>query len=315
MAAVVPVPRYTEVPLTPLLIARGINDKGIAVGQLTTYPAQRGGVRYPSGRVITLGVLPGDDWSDASAINNVGQVIGRSGNSTTGVVRTFVWDVEGGMRWLGTLAGHGDQAAAINDRGVVVGMSNLVAGAPYPFTAFIARPKGQLLNLGTLLGSPAYSGASDINDIGQVIGDSEFGPFLWSSEGGVSFLPFSLGTYATGINRSGVIVGSYYNATRGKRQGFRWSSLQGFIDLGPANGDYGAAAQIGNNGTVVGLWIIGGKTRAFAGKGDDIFEIGGDGSNALAVNNCGVASGYASGGNGSYAAMWIPRGIALTGIC
>ena len=87
MAAVIPAAGFTEVSVAPILIARDINDKGVVVGPLTPFPSSRGGVRYPDGRVINLGVLPGDDWSDAHGINNIGQVVGRSGNSSTAVTR------------------------------------------------------------------------------------------------------------------------------------------------------------------------------------------------------------------------------------
>ena len=307
-AAIIPA-GLTEVTVAPILIARDINDQGVVVGPLTPFPNSRAGVRYPDGRVINLGVLPGDHWSDASAVNNVGQVVGRSGNNTTGVIRAFIWDAERGMRWLGTLGGGVDQPASINDRGVVVGTSQLTAGSVYPTTAFLWQSNAGMTDLGALIGDRAGSGAFDINARGQVVGTSVRGPFLWQRDLSTTFLPFPQGASAEGINAQGAIVGSYFNASLGKNQAYRWSLATGFVTLSPASADHGASTAISDDGTVVGIVISGGVVRAFVFR--DVFDSALGFSGAEGVNNCGVASGFTS----SVGAIWVPSGVPLTGIC
>lgn len=303
---------YTEVSLAPLSIARAINARGVAVGQLFSASGSRGGVRYPDGRVVSVGVLPGDNWSDASDVNEMGQVIGRSSNDSTGVSRGFIWDRAGGIRPLGSLGGVADFPASINDRGVVVGYSSRVpSGVPYPTTATLQRPGGALRDLGSALGSPASSAAFDINSQQQIIGQSDFGPFLWSPEDGTYFLPLPAGAYANAINSNGVIVGSYWNAALGKSQAYRWSRSSGFTDIGPAYAEHGVAWDVADDGTIVGYLFIAGVPRAFAARGRELLEIGGDQSLALSVNRCGIVSGVSN----SSAVMWVPAGRSRTGVC
>ena len=142
------------------------------------------------------------------------------------------------MRWLGTLGGGDDQPWAINDRGVVVGASSLTRGALFPRTAFLWELKRGMIDLGALIGDQVYSAAYDINVQGYVVGESVKGPFLWRDETSNRILPFPSAAYALGINRLGVVVGQYWNASLGKTQSYRWTQLRGFVNLGPSTGDH-----------------------------------------------------------------------------
>ncbi len=70
-----------------------------------------------------LGTLAGEEGTSfASGVNNRGQVVGTS-TTRDGSYRAFLW-ANGKMRNLGTLSGGrdlGSRAAAINDRGQIVG--------------------------------------------------------------------------------------------------------------------------------------------------------------------------------------------------
>jgi probable HAF family extracellular repeat protein len=78
--------------------------------------------------MVNLGALGtvGGFGSEANAVNNRGQVVGRT---VVGFeLHAFSWTKKGGMLDLGTLGGDSD-AVAVNDRGQVVGVSNTTAGA------------------------------------------------------------------------------------------------------------------------------------------------------------------------------------------
>ena len=100
--------------------ATAINDKGVVVG-ISELP--RDGVAhafaYANGVMRDLGTLPGHEDSHATGINSHGVIVGYSANTVEDSV-AFIASVDGGMRRLFDAPGA-SYAAAINDRGVVVG--------------------------------------------------------------------------------------------------------------------------------------------------------------------------------------------------
>src|SRR5260370_40427903 len=73
--------------------------------------------------VTDLGFLPGDAYSFAYAINNSGQIVGESDDSS-GNAHAYVWSSAGGMVNLGVLPGGSSAIAdGINDSGEVTGDS------------------------------------------------------------------------------------------------------------------------------------------------------------------------------------------------
>ena len=132
-----------------------------------------------------LGTLGGTD-SAAFCINERGQIAGMSFTNTTvnpatGVptLDPFLWD-NGTMLDLGTLGGTSGVAFAINNRGQVVGASNLVGDNGGH--AFLWDREGGMQDLGTLGG--AAGGALTINNAGDIAGadsraDGSGGSFLW----------------------------------------------------------------------------------------------------------------------------------------
>ena len=119
-----------------------------------------------------LGTLDSSDpanFSEANAINDSGQVVGRSKNAD-GEVHAFLWQ-NGVMTDLGTLPGgpnvsqNDSNALSINKTGTIVGYSSSANGT-HPFV----YKNGSWTDLGTLGGSSSGSLAYDVNDSDQVVG-------------------------------------------------------------------------------------------------------------------------------------------------
>jgi probable HAF family extracellular repeat protein len=165
-----------------------------------------------------LGTLGGPD-STAVFVNQHGQVAGQSYTNTiinpaTSVPTQdpFFWE-NGEMVDIGSLGGNFGTAQGMNNRGQVIGQSNLAGNQTHH--AFLWDKSRGLRDLGTL---PGYAGASEahwINDAGEVVGESiatlrtGSRAFLWKD--GVMI---DLGTVADdtcsaalSINSRGQIVG------------------------------------------------------------------------------------------------------------
>ena len=135
-------------------------------------------------------------WSPTLGLQDLGtnggvasQVIGASSSNVyliDQVVDTyynraaFVWTQASGWTGLGSLAGittseGGTEAFAINDSGLVVGQSAVVAASSSPgsFHAFAWTQSGGMVDLGSLGGLSVSSGASAVNASGEVAGWSQ----------------------------------------------------------------------------------------------------------------------------------------------
>jgi len=115
--------------------ANGINDIGTIVGEIEKLPILGNHIHraflYKQGKIQILGVLPGDNYSVATAINNVGQIVGRSSNtkSESRTTRAFLWS-NGRMVDLNALIQRAsgwrlNDAVAINDHGEIAGTGML----------------------------------------------------------------------------------------------------------------------------------------------------------------------------------------------
>jgi uncharacterized membrane protein len=113
----------------------------------------------PSYRLVTLGVLPGDEFSLPHAINGTGEVVGYSGGVYE-VPRPFRWSAATGIQPLylpaGALSGV---ARDINSRGDVTGQ---VEQADHRKVAVRWTPTGRLVRLGAF-GPDASSFGFGIN--------------------------------------------------------------------------------------------------------------------------------------------------------
>ena len=185
--------------------------------------------------MVDLGTLSGADQSQASAVNNHGQVVGDSGG------HAFSWTAAGGMVNLGTLGGF-YRAVAVNDKGQVVGNRSSGARDIYGIRPFSWTSAGGMIDLAVPNFYPTLAVA--VNDNGQVVGGNRIGYFfnpyhalLWTAAGAVVDLGEG---QAIAINNNGQVVGDGLNA-------FTWTAAGGKVDLGG-----GPPVAINDKGQVVG---------------------------------------------------------------
>lgn len=204
--------------------AGGVGDKDLdgnlrIQGRLVDMGAYETPVRKQTGayRVIDLGTL-GGMHSEAAAINNSGQIVGRADTyEGVGHACLFVHDKVVNID-LGTLGGTGSRAYDINNAGQIVGSSNLGAHEKATAVLFDATGGGANVDLGTA--EERVSAAYGINDIGQIVGGTMHADGRWratlfdASGGGNNINLGNLGEYfgnddsmALAINSQGIIVG------------------------------------------------------------------------------------------------------------
>ena len=156
-----------------------------------------------------------------------------------------VWHVGGDVTDLGTFGGPSSRAAAINDRGWVVGDSDTAQDGPH---AFLWR-RGRVLDLGR---PGEMSFAVDVNDRGQVLLLRGGRSVLWQ-DGRETDLGDLGGDHTTAValNERGQVAGRSETAD-GTVHAFLWDSGR-MIDLGARAGDVpSAATDLNERGQVIG---------------------------------------------------------------
>jgi probable HAF family extracellular repeat protein len=169
--------------------------------------------------VIDLGTLGGNS-SSASSINNSGQIVGWSKDSS-GYERATLFDStgDGNNIDLGALVGNNSHAESINDNGQIVGSAYKSPGFGVA-TMFDPTGNGNNIDLGTLPGGN-WSVAESINNNGQIVGEADnaallMRPTLFDPTGDgnnidLGTLPGCSSGAAVSINNNGQIVGACDN--------------------------------------------------------------------------------------------------------
>jgi probable HAF family extracellular repeat protein len=188
---------------------------------------------WQNGQMQDLGTLGGPD-AFAFFVNEHGQVIGGSytnsiPNPTTGfpTIGPFLWD-NSKMINLGSFGGTSGAASSLNNRGQVIGNSNLAGDTiSHPFL----WDRGNLIDLftNTIGGNPITANA--LNDAGEIVGfaafpNGAFDAYLW--RGGVAT---DLGTLAgdcfseaVAINSKGQVVGYSFSCASNTQRSFLWEN-------------------------------------------------------------------------------------------
>lgn len=162
-------------------LSNDINDAGQLTGWIPNGINVGAFISDADGGNLRLLQTLGGTYSEGSAINDKGQVVGFSSlyaNNTT-FRHAFLTGANGvGIADLGTLGGDFSAAMGINGAGQVVGFSS-VMGNVFAYHAFVTGSNGAGLvdlNLLVQLTDGAYFfAAQDINDLGQIIANASNG--------------------------------------------------------------------------------------------------------------------------------------------
>lgn len=240
----------------------------------------------------------------ASGLNESGQIAGTS----YGASESAVLVQDGAAINIGSP--YQSYGSSINEQGQIAGSAFL---APFVGSRDIGLratlwQNGSVVNLGTLPGG-GTSRATDINDVGQVVGTS----MQWGSERAVIWHQgqiTDLGDLTPrAINNAGQVVGSMTAGFSNMTHAVVWENGQ-LTDLGASPGAINGslANDINNVGQIVGvdheravLWWQGTKVELGSLNGDSR-------SNALGINDLGQIVGYsqtfAGSSDGNRAVLW-----------
>jgi probable HAF family extracellular repeat protein len=196
---------------------------------------------WRNGVITGLPTLGGNNGA-ALGINSRGQVVGTAENATINPAcgppqkldfEAVIWEPrKGEIQELPPFAGDTDGLAqGINDNGQAVGFSGNCSSFAEFFHHALLWQNGTATDLGNL-GGANFNLATDINNQGQVVGQSDLAgditghAFLWTEEDGMQDLGTLSGDVLSeglGINNQGQVVGISFDAS-GNVRAFIWQN-------------------------------------------------------------------------------------------
>lgn len=290
-------------------LARAINNSGTVVGYAADANGDFHAVRWDRrGRISDLGAAPGHSFSMANKINDRGEILGESRPNQGGESHVVRWTPDGRIAELGSEG----VAYEINNAGTVVAI--VFNRGPVTWDR-----RGQITYLEE--GPAGLAIAVAINDAGTVAGGTStldgFGyGARWDRHGRLTRLG-ALSTegndWASAINDTGTAVGSAVAGDfRNARHAVRWDSAGRITDLGTLEFDPGPwmpqsyAEAINDAGIVIGVSWQDYPSRAVRwdrqDRITDLGTLGGDSSDAHAINDSGLIVGAAHTADG----LWHP---------
>jgi len=237
--------QYAVEDLGPYRYPAAINDQGEVVG------GDLGSIKafYYSRRTGEVQIPPhfGHPYSVARSINNRGQVVGVSYDGTGAATRGFLWDARTGVHDIPWLSGfQRNDLFAINNAGTTVGYCAMTAG--FPWTAYLINQDGATRTI------PAMDGV-DINEHGQVVGQTNGEAAIWDARNGVRPLGMmGVQSDAFGLNNRGQVVGIDYDGGKPTElSGFVWDKQSGMTAVGTRLDDLSTyLLDINDRGQAVG---------------------------------------------------------------
>jgi probable HAF family extracellular repeat protein len=232
----------------------------VTTGGVTSYPSRA--VRWTtSGAAGTLLGNLGGTYTQAGAINTLGEIVGQS-TSPDGQMRPFLWNpISGTLTDLGFFAGVDIQVEDRNANQTIVGA---VRSTPSTLqTAFVWRPLVGFALLPDLGAPPAGDGivsyATGVNDAGVIVGfvnTASFGlrAVRWNlAADGITYVVENLGlgtgSQASDINNAGEIVGIH----RASRSNGGFYLAGSILKELPALSGTARPVRINESGDVVGF--------------------------------------------------------------
>jgi probable HAF family extracellular repeat protein len=318
-------------------IARSVNAQGVVAG--VSYLANgtyHAFVWSITNGLVDIGTVPGDNSSQAFAINDNGEVVGPSHPASAGsgsAGSPAIWTPNGSGGYTVQSLGMSINATSydLNNSGTVVGDFPDPVGndQPYAWTPAGGRQTLPLLagfyrgrataisTPGTIVGWEVYQSSSGRHVVGGIDYDVTI-PVVWPAAGGVTRLGLPSGyTYgeALGVNDFDVVVGFAWTSGKGTslKQALRWRPdpqhpgawLAPDALSGVSTSD-GTARDVNNAGLIVGLsngnGFVWSDAAGFQSLGGLTTK---DGSDALRIDD--PADGSRPeivGKSGSHAVRW-----------
>ena len=222
---------FTAQRLPDRFSAMALNNRGQIVGPLYSEDwSSFHAAIWDQGNLTDLGTLEGVGSSNATDINDNGQIIGYS-STTSGYGHYFFYE-NGTMTDIGRY-----QAKALNDMGTVL------VYASYN-NSFFTWNKGS--GLSSRLG---YGQPEDINNNGQITGTNNSKTFIWDPTTGMQEV---FGMIGAGINDSGHIAINNFESGTMAYMAYLWKSDSDYQNLGTLGGTGSSARAINDSDWIVG---------------------------------------------------------------